>query len=111
LTAANVDLSKIVKVKRLINKDKAPINPPILIEFNNYEDKMKLLRKSSIIRKNKQYEKVYINEDLTTAQRVINKELLQIRNDLNTQYNTKDENVNFYYTIRNDKVMKKLKVL
>ena len=111
LRVAEVDMSKIIKYKRLINKNNESNNPPILIEFNNINDKVKLLKKSSLLRKNKEYEKVYINEDLTTAQRIINKELLQLRNELNSHDNTKDLNVNYYFTIRNGKVVKKLKTL
>lgn len=111
LTKVSVDLSKIVKLKRLINKSGVITNPPILIEFKEYNEKINLLKKSSEIRKFIEYEKIYINEDLTTAQRIINKDLIQLRNNLNTQHNTKDLNVNYYYTIRNFKVVKKLKSL
>jgi hypothetical protein len=111
LTKVSVDLSKIVKFKRLINKSGIITNPPILIEFKEYNEKINLLKKSSEIRKFSEYEKIYINEDLTTAQRIINKDLIQLRNNLNTQHNTKDVNVNYYYTIRNFKVVKKLKSL
>jgi hypothetical protein len=111
LTKVSVDLSKIAKFKRLIKKSGEITNPPILIEFKDYNEKINLLKKSSEIRKFTEYEKIYINEDLTTAQRIINKDLIQLRNNLNTQHNTKDLNVNYYYTIRNFKVVEKLKSL
>jgi hypothetical protein len=64
------------------------------------------VKKSKELKSIEQLKNVYINYDLTIAERDILKPLLNERNDLNIKYKTKNEDVDFYYGIRNNKVIK-----
>lgn len=108
----NFDLKKIKRFKRLFKKESTDYsNAPILIECNSFDDKTQLFKLAKNVKNNQLYSKVFFNNDLTKSQRFINKELVLLRNKLNNDDNTKDENINFYHTIRNGKVIKKNKIL
>lgn len=79
---------------------------PIIIEFINKEEKMNTLKQAKNLRSMDGYDGVYINNDLTQNEREILREQIKLRNELNTQDNTKDTKCKYYYGIRNFEVRK-----
>lgn len=110
LIKSSLNFDKIKRFKRLIKKDNSNIlTAPIIIQFNNIDDKFKLLKNLKSIKQDNLYKNIFINNDLTNAQRVILKDLIILRNKLNSDENTKDDSINYYYTIINNKIEKKFK--
>jgi hypothetical protein len=99
------------RLKQKINIDKlAPKkSTPIIVELINKDEKLKLLKKSKNLRDIVGYDGVYINNDLTTNEREIFKQLIVERNALNEKDNTKDAKCDYYYGIRDFEVKKQRK--
>jgi len=102
-TALHIDPSKIVSVFRF-PKPPNGIHPPIIkVCLTNKEDRLSVLKASKLLRQNTTFVKVYINSDLTIAQRNEEKRLIAERNYLNEQ-RLKSQNPDdkkYYYGIRN----------
>ncbi|XP_012555498.1 uncharacterized protein LOC105843981 [Hydra vulgaris] len=99
----NADKDKIKKVIRLKTRDTSKI-PPVIIELDNASDKISVL-KAAYINRNKINE-IYFNSDMTESERDLIKQLRSEVKLLNASLNQKDE---YYYTIRNFKVVKLMK--
>lgn len=99
----NADKDKIKKVIRLKTRDTSKI-PPVIIELDNASDKISVL-KAAYINRNKINE-IYFNSDMTESERDLIKQLRSEVKLLNASLNQKDE---YYYTIRNFKIVKLIK--
>lgn len=100
----NFDKTKTAKVFRLKKKDNAI--PPLIIELTDTDAKHDLIRKSKLLKTIDNLKNIYFNYDLTLNEREVLKPLLKKRNELNIKDNTRSDATEFYYGIRNNKVVK-----
>jgi hypothetical protein len=63
-----------------------------------------LVKKSKELKNIESPKNVYVNYDLTIAERDTLKPLLNERNELHIKHKTKNEDVEYYYGIRDNKV-------
>lgn len=61
---------------------------PLVIQMTSKEGKINMLKIAKNLRKIEGYEKVYINNDLTINERIILKQLIIERNELNLREKT-----------------------
>ncbi len=104
-TAIKVDSSKIASVHRF--KPTNDTHPPIIkVCLNNKDDRISVLKDSKLLKLAPDYAKVYINPDLTLAQRNQKKLLIAERNMMNEKRKTfgNDEDKKYYYGICNDMI-------
>ena len=76
---------------------------PVIVEFKYKEVRNSFLKKSY-----RKFGNIYVNPDLTDAQRNLDKQLRDKCRELNKPLNLKDnwDNVKSYYVIRNNQVVK-----
>ena len=100
LNEVHMDKSVVSRSFRL--KSKKGISP-IIVEFNYKEERNNFIKKSY-----RKFEHIYVNPDLTEAQRNLDKQLREKCRELNKPLNLKDDwdNVKSYYVIRNNQVVK-----
>ena len=89
---------------------------PILLEFNNVKDRNEMLKKARCLRdepKESSLAKIYVNPDLTLAERMMQKQLRDDRNEKNKELEDRRKadtdnqgDYSFYYAIRRGKVVK-----
>lgn len=92
---------KPVHIKRIRSK-KSP--GPIIIELSDAKDKLPILTAAKKLRSIEEYKSIYINPDLTDAERKLDFDLRTQRNKLNEEIKGKNEQ--FRYGIRNNAVVK-----
>lgn len=86
-------ITDVERYARLPNKDKTPSNR-IVVTFKKLASKLEICRKAPELRKDSNFKGIYVNSDLTKAQRAIEHQLRQARNEKN-QAATKDtDNIN-----------------
>ena len=73
---------KISNSKRLKSTNGSTTGP-IIIELNNADDKLQILKANKKIRQLEKYKSVYINPDLTKEERISEMKLREERNQLN----------------------------
>ena len=100
LNEAHMDKSVVSRSFRLKPKK---IISPIIVELNYKEVRNNFIKKSY-----RKFEHIYVNPDLTEAQRNLDKQLREKCRELNKPLNLKDDwdNVKSYYVIRNNQVVK-----
>lgn len=102
-TAINFDKTKMkrfVRFKNNTNNDKPKL---ILIEMKNKDDRLTIMKAAKNL-KSSNYNNVYINFDLTPAQRVRSSELNKKRKEFNLRDATDDKD--FYWGIRSNDLIK-----
>ena len=91
-------------VKRVVRfrnaKDNKP--PAVLVELKDKNDKFAILKNAKKLKSSKKFNGVFINLDLTEAQRSLFNKLKLRRDDLNNRLKDTDT---FYYAIRNNKLV------
>ena len=108
-TALNIDTEKIVSVFRFPQSFNN-LHPPIIkVCLPNKDDRLSVLKASKLLRNSTTFVKVYINPDLTIAQRNEEKSLIAERNYLNDQRlkSKNPEDLKYYFGIRN-RVVKRI---
>lgn len=91
LSTVGVDSVKIGEMYRLKSKSSTK-PPPIVVQLSSREDRNEALKRSKHLRSDSKFDGVYINPDLTWAERVEAKELRQKRNDMNKELEEKSKN-------------------
>ena len=107
VTTLGVPKERIIKHQRIItNNDKSNL---ILVEFDSSTTRDTALKAASKLRGNNIYNQIYINRDMTKAERVVEKQLRDERNKRNAALEEKDsggrprgryQNKLFYWGIR-----------
>lgn len=112
-----IDEKKVKKKHQIKSRDNTSVaGNPVIIEFKNQEDRNKMLKDAKKLRnepKDSPLAKVYVNPDLTLAERLQAKALREERNNKNKQLeelkkNDKDNsgNYNYSYVVRYGKLVK-----
>lgn len=105
-----MDKTKVKKKHTLRMKKTTSTSDPVVIEFNSREDRNEMLRKARVLRKSDDPDmtRIFVNPDLTLAERVKEKQLREERNKKNKELDelrSKDPTkYNYYFGIRNGKV-------
>lgn len=95
-------ISKVIKFKRQGDVNKPA---PILVELQNKDSRIEIIKAAKKLKNSASFGSVFINFDLTIAQQALSKQLINERNKLNKDL--KEQNVgNYYYGIRNNKIVK-----
>ena len=81
----------------------------MLVELASKEEGNEVLRAAKRLKEEVNFERVFINRDLTLAERELSKELRQKWNELNEKLKKDNKGEEYVYVIRGDKVAKKLK--
>jgi hypothetical protein len=104
--AIGEDSVKPKSVRRLISKSAMP--GVIVVELDNIEERNGVLKAAQKLHKNKDFNKVYVNADLTYNERVLDKQLRTVRNRLNDSMkdNGEFDDSPFEYGIRGGEVVK-----
>ena len=99
----SIDKTKIASVYRFKQNQNQKHPPIIKVCLNNKNDRLIVLKAGKALKNKASYDKVYINPDLTIAQRNLERELILERNTLNAERKASltEENRKFYYGIRN----------
>ena len=109
LSTVGVDSVKIGEMYRLKSKSSTK-PPPIVVQLPTREDRNEALKRSKNLRCESRFDGVYINPDLTWAERVEAKELRQKRNDMNKELEEKSKNsgekLDYHFVVRHGKVVK-----
>jgi hypothetical protein len=95
----NVKIKDVIKLKSNKNGFKAPY----VVILNDKSERNLVLKKAKELKKDQIYENVYINPDLTEIERYKSKLL---REECKKQNNVNDDKENYYFGIRNDKVVR-----
>jgi hypothetical protein len=72
---------------------RSPMNPNaklILVEFTEVEHRDTALKRSGVLKTNQSFKDVYLNQDMTKAERVAERDLRKERNELNASLPDKD---------------------
>ncbi|CAF1064320.1 unnamed protein product [Brachionus calyciflorus] len=77
------DPSKVKYIKRFKRKSNEVESTPLLVELEDKENKAEMLKLAKELRNDRRFDKIYINPDLTFAERELNKSLVALRNELN----------------------------
>ena len=81
----------------------------MLVELASKEEGNEVLRAAKRLKEEVNFERVFINRDLTLAERELSKELRQKRNELNEKLKKGNKGEDYVYVIRFDKVVNKQK--
>jgi hypothetical protein len=112
LNDLKVDKKKVAQFFRLKSKptgddkSKEDNSTPLVIQMKNKDEKLNVLKIAKNLRTIDGYDKVYINNDLTSNERNLMKQLIKERDELNEKENTKDDKCNHFYGIRNFEIKK-----
>lgn len=93
----------ITSVYRFKQNPNNPHPPIIKVSLASKEDRLTVLKASKALRTSTKFVKVYINPDLTVAQRNLEKNLITQRKSLNERRmrSNNEDDKKFYYGIRN----------
>ena len=101
-TIIDIDFEKVKTIMRF-NKSKRGSNPAtILVELKDAKDRYNILKKARKLKEHSEYNKVFINPDLTLSQRDLGKKLRDERN----MRNLENKDKTYTFVIRSDKVIK-----
>lgn len=80
---------------------------PIIVELK-IDNRTKILKAAKILKNSTTYKNVFIGPDMTIAQRIMHKKLLEERNKKNNEIRDENGQITgeFYYGIRDEKVVK-----
>ena len=102
----NISKHKIKSIYRFNKKNESNYPAIIKVELNDADDKNYILKASKLLKSIENYKQVYINNNLTPAQRKIEIELIKARNTANDERSTEQKS-KFYFAIRSGKVIPK----
>ena len=105
-TAIGFEKTKMKRSKRFTNEKSNGQPNLVLVELNNKEDRFSIMKAAKALKNNETYKNVFINFDLTPAQRVMQMELNKKRKELNDKDKTKEATVDYYWGIRSNKIVK-----
>jgi hypothetical protein len=83
LTKLNVDTKCITYTRRFRSTNVGSRPPPVLVQLINESDKFAVLKAAKELRKIDGYKDVYINPDMTQAERILDKQMRESRYQLN----------------------------
>ena len=108
LTDIGVDHNCIAHSSFLRKKDQVNENAPIKMVAYDLDSKFFILKSARKLREYNSIHKtkIVISQDMSEVDRQVNRKLIEKRNDLNSKLNVQD---NFYYGIRNNKVISIIK--
>jgi hypothetical protein len=93
-----------VTIKNVIMlKSNKGFNASFVVILNDKSERNSVLKNAKELKKDKDYEKIFINPDLTESERYKSKFL---RGDCKIKNNTNSDTENYYFGIRNDKVLR-----
>ncbi|CAF1086701.1 unnamed protein product [Brachionus calyciflorus] len=98
LTVMKIDKKRVKEVIRFKSKHNHGKTAPILIKVDSEETKFKILKNSKELRNNSNFNKTFINLDLTPAERLEQKVLRDERKQKNEQ---EGNNSGYYWAIHN----------
>lgn len=98
--AFKVDLKKIKSFRRFKQNPTSNRPPPILVQLENEHDRLAILKVSKDLRKIGKFSNVFINPDMTEAERVLDKKRREDRFNLNQLERSKGSN--YRYMISGD---------
>jgi hypothetical protein len=104
--AISFEKTKMKRSKRFTNEKNNGKPNLVLVELNNKEDRFSIMKAAKSLKDNETYKDVFINFDLTPAQRVMQMELNKKRKELNDKDKTKEATVDYYWGIRSKKIVK-----
>jgi len=104
--AISFEKTKMKRSKRFTNEKNNGKPNLVLVELNNKEDRFSIMKAAKSLKDNETYKDVFINFDLTPAQRVMQMELNKKRKELNDKDKTKEATVDYYWGIRSNKIVK-----
>ena len=81
----------------------------VLVELASKEERNEVLRAAKRLKEEINFERVFINPDLTLAERELSKELRQKRDELNEKLKNNNKGEEYVYVNGGDKVVKKQK--
>jgi len=88
-------------IKNVIKlKSNKGFNASFVVILNDKSERNSVLKNAKELKKDKDYEKIFINPDLTESERYKSKLL---RDDCKIKNNTNSDTENYYFGIRNDK--------
>jgi hypothetical protein len=89
-----------VTIKNVIKlKSNKGFNAPFVVILNDKSERNSVLKNAKELKKDKDYEKIFINPDLTESERYKSKLL---RDDCKIKNNANSDTENYYFGIRND---------
>ena len=93
--ALKIDVKKIKFIRRFRSNPTNNRPPPILIQLSSENDRQIVLSAAKDLRKLSEYKDVFINPDLTEAQRILNKQLREDRKKLNQKEIENSSNIRY----------------
>ena len=109
LSTVGIESKKIGEVYRLKSKSSSK-PPPIVVQLPSRDDRNEALKRSKQLRSESRFDGVYINPDLTWAERIEARELRQERNRMNKELEAKckdsGEKFDYHFVVRHGKVVK-----
>ena len=102
----NISKQKIKSIYRFNKKNESNYPAIIKVELNDADDKNYILKASKLLKSIENYKQVYINNNLTPAQRKIEIELIKARNTANDERSSEQKS-KLYFSIRSGKVIPK----
>ena len=103
--------NEIAFIQRLTPKKTQNSPAPLLITLNGTNLKPKHILKAAKDLKTTDFKNVSFSPDLTVTQRMVTKQLIKTRIDLNKELKNKIPNAEFYYGIRHNKIVKLDKII
>ncbi len=77
---------------------------PIVIETPSLDDRLTVLIQSKNLRKSNEYKNIYIQEDMTYGERILNKHLrLKCKSD---NEELKNKGLSYHFEVRNNRIVK-----
>jgi hypothetical protein len=97
---ANVNIERITKLKTR-NENQSPF----IVVLKDKHERNRVLKSSKILRDDSSFSKVFINPDLTEAERHKAKLIREECHRMNTERKVRNEN-NYYFSIKYDRIVK-----
>jgi len=91
-SSINIKADSIVSFRRFNSKQSGSSNsPPVLVKLASNVNRIEVLAAAKNLRNVPGYERVYVNQDMTDSERVLEKQLRQRRNELNEEEASKNQ--------------------
>ncbi|CAF0916009.1 unnamed protein product [Brachionus calyciflorus] len=94
--AIKIDVKKIKNIRRFKPNPNLNRPPPILIQLNGDSDRPFILRAAKELRKFSEYSGIYINPDLTEAERILDRKRREDRFNLNQQERSRSTSTRYF---------------
>ena len=86
--ALNINPSCIKFTRRFTTKTVGSRPPPILVQLMDERDKFRVLKEAKELRKMEEFKNVFINPDMTEAERILDKQMKEARYTINQRENS-----------------------